>query len=247
MIRRFILLFLPVVAAAQEAKPGDPIHPGRADFVESPRIVPVGSVQLEFGVNRWGRTSDKRPRTELDETTIRYGLFPRAELRIDLPSYSLSDDPGSRGWGDTRLYAIVSVGKVAGFDIGYSPAITFPSGTVGVGDGLVQPELYLLLRREVGNDLSFGGTFGSTYARRDGEDVSASRAAVNLRQSIGWRTDVFVEYAGFYNPQQRPRNFAHVGLIYRVSNDAAFDIHTALGLNRGSEQGLLSVGYSVRF
>lgn len=246
-MRRLLPLLIPVTVAAQEAKPGEPITSARPDFVETPQIVPVGTVQLELGLTRWGSFNTMRPRTELGEATLRFGLAPRTELRLDLPTYVLSDDPGSRGLNDVRLYAITYLGDVGGISVGLLPAITLPAGTPDVGEGLIEPELYLLLKRETGGGAFVAGTFGTTYARRAGQEASRSRAVIAYRQPVGDRVSLFAEYAGFYAPQERPRNFAHVGIRFTVSQNAAFDIHAGQGLNRGTEQGLLGAGYAVRF
>src|SRR5258708_3289533 len=136
MLRSNFVLFLSVTtgtlvlhADAQScgANAQSPIATDRPQITSSSVVVPCGSLQSENGFqetsNRGQRSSD------FTETSIRFGIANKTELRLAAPNYFLNDDTASgfaNGFGDLSLGFKQQFGPTRGeFDVSLIPSVSF--------------------------------------------------------------------------------------------------------------------------
>jgi hypothetical protein len=72
-----------------------PIATDRPQITSSSVVVPCGSLQFENGFQEAGHGGQRT--FDLPETSVRFGIASRAELRFGVPDYFYNDDtrPGS--------------------------------------------------------------------------------------------------------------------------------------------------------
>ena len=85
----FFLVTLLIVPSAW-AQSEDPIITDRPDFTESPVSVSPGTIQIELGATAFDY--DAGSLWNAGETLVRYGLFNKVEMRLQLPSAIGGDD-----------------------------------------------------------------------------------------------------------------------------------------------------------
>ena len=68
-----------------------------------------------------------------------------------------------------------------------------------------------------------------------------------LNRSIGTRSSVFAEYAGFYTHHLAPLNIAHFGAVRKLNKNNQIDIQFGFGMNKAAPAAFVGAGYSFRF
>src|ERR1035438_5075597 len=87
------------------AKAQDPIATDRPQITSSSIVVPCGSLQFENGFQATTPNGGQRG-YDFPETSIRFGIAGKTELRFAVPDYFYNDDTGSgysSGAGDLSL------------------------------------------------------------------------------------------------------------------------------------------------
>lgn len=79
-----------------------------------------------------------------------------------------------------------------------------------------------------------------------GRDVQWQNFSIASR-SIGKRTGIFLEYAGFYTHHASPNNIAHFGLVRKLNKNMQIDTHFGIGLDKTAPAAFVGLGYSFRF
>ena len=240
-----ILLLVPALAGAQTSTRQDPIATSRPSFSDTSNIVPVRSLQLEFGGAYYARGRAETERTDFGEAILRYGLRPRTELRLTLPTYTLFAG-GPSGFDNTGIGISHYLGKREGFDLGVIGTVFVPTGAAGVRSSIVSPALSFNFARAVSVKDTFGGTLQAQLSEVDGRRVASTQASLFVQRAFCPTTAAFFEVAGFYDRVSLPRNYVHIGVTRLVSHDAQFDLHGGFGLGPASH-GFVGAGYSIRF
>ncbi len=92
----------PIIFTATALLLATPLHADiitdRPDFTESAAVVPLHSIQFEYGTTR---TSDNGSAYSIGEWLVRWGLVDGIELRLLPPSYEIN--PTTSGFGDVAL------------------------------------------------------------------------------------------------------------------------------------------------
>ena len=234
------------LAFAQE-KP-KPIETDRPDFTESSVVVPFRWLQIESGLTyAWERRAHS---LSGPEALLRYGVAPRAELRLGLPDYNLVRAGGRRfsGFGDVYLGAKFQIGPL-GDDIGLSiiPAVFVPSGNDDFSSGAVDPELKLCLSRELGGGWGLSVMEYGALPTVDGRHLFVFQQTASFGRELTERLNMFVEYAGTFSHKDAPAHVAHLGLAYRPTDNSQFDLHGGVTLSGNDRQPFVAGGYSFRF
>ena len=248
-MRNLFLLALPllaVTAKAQSTTPDDPISSVRPSFSDSPTIVPVRHLQIEYGLSYFspGRNEE---RSDFGEVFLRYGLRPRLEFRVQLPNYDLTPGGHGDGFDNTSIAVSYYLGKALGFDLGVIPTLSFPTGARGLRYDGVAPAVSLNAQRSIGGGNTFGGTLFQSYGRQDDEDLIQTTATLNAVHPFSKSLAGFVEYGGFFAKDAQPVHYAHLGVQLLVSKTSQFDIHGGFGLGGAAAHEFIGAGYSVRF
>ena len=135
-MRRLALLLLPAVALsiassrARGASDAEPtIATDRPSIADSSVVIPQGGFQMENGL--LASNLGTGTVVDLPESTIRYGLLPRTELRFTLPDYyyGVTSAPAmASGFGDSAIGVKQQLGPLDGFDVSIIIFSSFPTG-----------------------------------------------------------------------------------------------------------------------
>jgi len=244
----FALTLLALFAASafgQATPQGDPIGTSRPSFSDTSQIVPVRSLQLEAGLSLYRRGGREVERWELGEALFRYGLAPRAELRLQLPNDVLPRQ-GVDGFDNTILAASFYLGQVGGWDVGVVPGVEIPSGARPYRDETLTPNASLNLGRSFGKT-GVAATLAAAYGRDQGRADLSGQGSLVVTHALGPSRIGFVEYAAFLDRFDQPEHYAHLGLQWIVHRTSQFDVHAAVGLGGAASHEVVGAGYSVRF
>jgi hypothetical protein len=233
-------------AAAGCPEPGADIVTDRPDVTNSSLVVPTGSFQGENGVNLSAR--DGAHLLDGTNTRFRLGLFPCAEVLVDLPSYvaRLSGTAAS-GFTDVAPAVKWQLGPLPGdIDLAVTAGIGLPSGMTRLGGRGVLPYLQLPWSREIGGGWGVSGMVTEFFAPSQPTKHVAEGTFV-LEREVGEHADLFVEYVGDYPDHREPSHMLNSGGAYRLTPTQQIDFHAAIGLNRNAPSYVFGVGYSIRF
>ena len=236
---------MPCLATAQSSTREDPIATARPSFSDTSGIVPVRLLQIELGGTSFSRGRAETERTGFGEAVLRYGLRPRTELRVTLPTYTLFAG-GPSGFDNTGVGLSHYLGKGGGFDLGVIGTVFVPTGREGIRSPIASPALSLNFARAIAAKDTFGGTLQAQYSDVNGSRVASTFAGLFVQRAFCPTTAAFFELAGFYDRVSLPRNYAHVGVTRLVGKNAQIDLHGGVGLGPASHT-FVGAGFSVRF
>jgi len=228
----------------------------RPDFTNSTATVPPGLVQIETGL-----VSSRQPKVTLDETagrtvrarsdrlaieaTVRWGILPWAELRLDGQPFvreRSSEGEASSGQGDFTVS-----GKFRFLDeqerhwrpsLGLIPFVKIPtaSSTKELGTGLADFGAVLLVSKDLGWDLHADlniGLAGIGVERDPGGMIFRNTASLSIVSPLplkGLATFWEIFYSSREAPATRHILGTNVGLIYTIHPRVALDAALEVGL-----------------
>ena len=107
-----------------------PIATDRPQITSSSIVIPCGSLQFKNGFQE---TSNGGQRGfDFPETSVRFGIAAKTELRLGVPDYFHNDDTGSafaNGFGDLSVGFKQQLGPTrGGFDVSVIPSVSLPTG-----------------------------------------------------------------------------------------------------------------------
>lgn len=256
-VRLFLLGLLALVspaALAQSTTNEDPISTVRPRLTDTTRIVPVGDLQLESGIDAGYGGPDYDLRDTYGEILLRYGLASRLELRLGLPSYTQwRNIPDFDGFGDLTLAVSYLLGRLGPARFALQPGLTLPTGPRYPHVANVAPSVALTAEAPLGSGVSVASTVGYGYVRydypflTDRNRFDELHATFAFERALRGRASVFAEYAGTYVNGIAPRHAANFGARLRLSHASQVDVRLLVPIDDGNRQSSVGAGYSVRF
>lgn len=248
-MRRLLAPFalLPAFAAAQTTSPDDPIEAIRPRITDTARIVPTGRFQLElgadFGYGGFGplRTDSYNP------GVLRYGVTPRLEARVELPTYSDLAIPFNDGFGNLSVSASYLLGRAGKVYFAALPRLTLPTGTRYRRPDEPAPSLFLTAESDVDDRWRLAATVGGLHRRLDRDSTDVLRATFCVERYIDARLSGFAEYVGTYLRETSPGHGANLGARLRLSSRTQLDFRWQIPIDDSFAQRSVGVGYAVRF
>ena len=224
-----------------------PIATDRPQITNSSVVVPCGSLQLENGFQVSGSVSNSG--IDVPETSLRYGILRKTEVRLGLPNYFAADaiSPGvSGGYGDIVLGLKQQLGPVHGLDVAIIPNVSLPSGSDTRSSHGYDPGFQLPLSRVLTKNWSAAGQVGLSLPTTLTGRVITGQASVYFDRQLTAPLDVYVEYSGAYPQQGGPQHLVDFGGALKVKNREQLDFHCGFGLSSATTAYTVGVGYSVR-
>lgn len=225
--------------------PTSEIDTDRPDTTNSSEVVPVGSLQVENGVN----IADWPDGTRLDGTNsrLRLGVADCAEILVDVPNYSFAP----RG-ADVRGFTGVSpAGKVElqglppGLQVSIVARVGLPTGASSNSGQSYKPYLQIPWSQEIVGDWSVHGMFTQTWIPGQVSD-RLFEGTLSLEREIGEHADAFIEYVGDYPSHDGASQVLNFGGAYRITDFQQIDFHAGFGFTHQSPTSYIGVGYSFR-
>jgi hypothetical protein len=227
----------------------DAIDTDRPDTTNSSETVPVGSLQLENGVN----IADWADGARLDGTNsrLRLGIAPCAEVLMDLPDYSFAP----RGSGVRGFTGLAPAGKIElqglpeGLQVSVVAGVGLATGGAGNGGNITRPYLQIPWSQEIGGDFSLHGMLTETWMT-GGMPGQASDSlfeeTLSLERELGESADAFVEYVGDYPQHATASQVLNFGGAWRFTRLQQVDFHAGFGFTANSPRSYFGMGYSLR-
>lgn len=229
----------------------DDIDTNRPSFMNSPLVVPRGSIQLENGA-LYQRFQHGRNFYDLPETEVRIGLTKRTEFQMFVPNWFLLHTQGPGGGTQNGVSDISEIGIKRQFgpffndlNVGFIGAVTPPTGRRLISGSGVQPVFRMPWTKGLGKNWSICGQ-QSLLVLNSGRIPNWQNFWL-LCRTFGARTAVFTEYAGFYTRNNRPVNIIHFGVVRKLNRSNQIDVHFGFGLNKTAPAAFVGAGYSFRF
>jgi hypothetical protein len=248
----------------------DDIDTNRPSFMDSPLVVPKGSVQLENGA-LYQHFQHGVNYFDISETEVRIGLTPKTEFQMFVPNFVLLHSPGASMTtvSNSSLSALTTVNSAPSntltgisdlqeiglkrqvgthfkdLNVAVIGGVTVPTGNKFVSGTGTQPVLRVPFTKALTKNWSFCG-MQSILVLNSGSDVQYQNF-VMLNRAFGARTSAFVEYGGFYTHHQGPLNIFHSGAVRKLNKNNQIDIQFGFGMNKAAPAAFVGAGYSCRF
>jgi hypothetical protein len=223
-----LALSLALSARAQTcgANASSTISTDRPQITNSSVVVPCGSLQFENGFQQIG--SAGRQGFDLPETSIRFGIASKTELRLGVPDYFHNTDTGSAfasGAGDLLIGLKQQLGPAHGYDA----SVQVPWS------------------RSLTKVWALSGQLALFDPTQGAQRNVTGQAAIYFDRALGSVWDAYVEYAGEFAQRGGPQHTVDFGAAYKISPHQQLDLHCNFGFAAALPTHAIGAGYSVRF
>jgi hypothetical protein len=258
MRRSASALFLYVIAVtlALQAKAQNcgadaqsPIATDRPQITASSVVVPCGSLQFENGFQE---ASNRDQRSfDFPETSVRFGIAGKTELRLAVPDYFYNDDTASgftNGSGDLSLGFKQQLGPTrAKFDVSVIPSVSLPTGANLISSHGYDPTVQLPWSPVLTKSWTVAGMFSVMWPTEQGRRNMTGQSSLYFDRQFTQAMDAYVEYSGAFPQRGGPQHVIDFGTAYKPTPHQQLDFHCNFGLSAGLPDHSIGFGYSVRF
>src|SRR5271170_817597 len=230
------------------------ISTDRPQITSSSIVVPCGSLQFENGFQ--ATSTGGQETYDLPETSIRFGIARKTELRYMVPDYYWDLATGSgaaTGLGDMSLGFKQQLGPTKGkFDVSLVPSVSFPTGANAISSHGYDPAVQLPWSRGLSKNWTVAGMFSVTWPTQAASNGGTKRnvtgqGSVYFDRQLTAPWDAWVEYSGSFPQRGGPQNIIDLGTSYKISPHQQLDFHAGFGLSSAAPDHFIGFGYSVRF
>ena len=242
-------LALQARAQACGANVQSPIATDRPQITSSSVVVPCGSLQFENGFQE---TSNGDQRTfDFPETSVRFGIARKTELRLGVPNYFHNGDTGAgfaNGFGDLSLGFKQQLGPTrGGFDVALIGLVSLPTGADLISSHGYDPTVQLPWSRALSKNWTVAGQFSVMWPTVAEQRNVTGQSSVYFDRQLTPPWDAYVEYSGAFPERGGPQHVIDFGTAYRVTPHQQLDFHCGFGLSAAAPDHFIGFGYSVRF
>ena len=226
-----------------------PIATDRPQITSSSVVVPCGSLQFENGFSE--TSSGGQQSFDFPETSVRFGIANKTELRFGIPDYFYNDDTASgfaNGFGDLSLGFKQQLGPTrGGFGISLIPSVSLPTGATLLSSHGHDPTIQLPWSRSLTKNWTVAGMFSVLWPTAGSRRNLTGQSSVYFDQQLMQPWDAYVEYSGAFPQRGGPQNMINFGTTYKISPHQQLDFHWNFGLSAATPAHSIGFGYSVRF
>jgi hypothetical protein len=220
-----------------------PISTDRPQITSSSIVVPCGSLQFENGFQETG-TANQRT-FDLPETSIRFGIANKTELRLGVPDYFFNDNTTS-GFGDMSLGFKQQLGPTHGFDLSLIPSVSLPTGANAISSHGYDPTVQLPWSHSLSKNWTVAGMFSLMWPTEGSRRNLTGQSSVYFDRQLTAPWDAWVEYSGAFPQRGGPQNIIDFGTSYKPTPHQQLDFHCSFGLSAATPDHSIGFGYSVR-
>ncbi|HWZ45442.1 MAG TPA: transporter [Candidatus Saccharimonadales bacterium] len=243
-----VLLATPSLSGQTVPNPEEPISTDRPSIANSSVVVPKGGFQIENGLLITGAQGQWV--FDAPETSLRYGVFRKTELRLSIPDY-FHGLPGSAavpsGFSDTSIGIKQQLGPLRAVDLSLIFFLSLPSGATEVSSHGYDPALQLPWSRKLSANWTIGGQMAFYWPTLAGRHTFTGESTFLLDRQLAKRWDAFAEYAADIPERGGPRHLLHFGSSYKLAPRHQIDFHAAAGLSGAAPDSFVGFGYSFLF
>ncbi len=226
----------------------------RPQITSSSIVVPCGSLQFENGFQATGDGGQSS--YDLPETSVRFGVAGKTELRFMVPDYywDIATASGAAtGLGDLSVGFKQQLGPTRGkFDLSIIPSVSFPTGANAISSHGYDPTVQLPWSRSLSKNWTLAGMFSVMWPTQAVANGSTKRnltgqASAYFDRQLTPPWDAWVEYSGSFPQRGGPQNIIDFGTSYKITPHQQLDFHAGFGLSAAAADHTIGFGYSVRF
>jgi hypothetical protein len=226
-----------------------PIATDRPQITNSSVVVPCGSLQFENGFQETG--SGGQQSFDFPETSVRFGIAGKTELRFAAPDYFYKDDTASgftNGASDVSLGFKQQLGPTrGGFDLSLIPSVSLPTGSNRISSHGYDPALQSPWSRALTKNWTAAGMFSLMWPTEGAQRNLTGQSSVYFDRQLTPSWDAYVEYSGAFPQRGGPQNVIDFGTVYKPTLHQQLDFHCGFGLSAATPDHSIGFGYSVRF
>lgn len=243
-MKRLPPVLLLALLIAQPLRAQDAMSTDRPDFTDSPATVGQGTLQVEAGLSRQAAGDASLMTT--GEGLLRYGVRPRLELRVGVPSL-ISGDGLDSGLSDMSVGVKWNMASLDdGTEVGLVASTTLPTGGEDFSADDPNPTVTLALGRPVTDRISLASQLSTTLFKAGDDWKALWNAAAVLGAPISDQLGAFAGLKVEQIPDVDARLFIQAGLTYPVSDNVQLDLHAGTGLNDVSGDEFIGFGVAFR-
>jgi hypothetical protein len=252
LLLAFIVAVLTLQAEAQKcgANAQSTIATDRPQVTSSSIVVPCGSLQFENGFQVTGDGGGQET-FDFPETSVRFGITNKTELRLAVPNYYNNDDTSSgfaNGSGDMGVGFKQQLGPTAGkFDVSLIPSVSFPTGANLISSHGYDPTVQLPWSRALSKNWTAAGMFSLTWPTEGPRRNLTGQSSLYFDRQLTQPLDAYAEYSGAFPQRGGPQHIIDIGAAYKLSPHQQLDFHWNFGLSAATPDYSIGFGYSVRF
>ena len=221
----------------------------RPQVTSSSVVVPCGSLQFENGVQE--TSSGGQRGFDLPETSVRFGIASKTELRFGVPDYFFNANTASgfaTGLGDLSLGLKQQLGPIwGGFDVSLIPFVSLPTGANLISSHGYDPSVQLPWSRALEKNWTAAGMFSLMWPTEGARRNLTGQSSVYFDRQLTQPWDAYVEYSGGFPQRGGPQHMIGFGTAYKPSPHQQLDFHCNFGLSAATPDHSIGLGYSVRF
>jgi Putative MetA-pathway of phenol degradation len=226
-----------------------PITTDRPQITSSSVIVPCGSLQFENGFQETGNGGQRS--FDLPETSVRFGIASKTELRIAVPDYFFNDETSSgfaTGLGDLSVGFKQQLGPTrGGFDVSLIPSVSLPTGANTISSHGYDPTVQLSWSHSLTKNWTVAGMFSLMWPTEAARRNLTDQSNMYFDRQITAPWDAYVEYSAAFPQRGGPQNVIDFGTAYKPTPRQQLDFHCSFGLTAAAPDHSIGFGYSVRF
>jgi hypothetical protein len=244
-----LLLWIPFGTAAlrgQEPAPDVVISTDRPSVANSSVVVPRGYFQVENGF-LFTHTQGENV-VDLPESSLRFGLLDRTELRFSVPDFYHTlpaESPTISGFGDMAIGVKQQLGPTRdNFNFAAIVFLSIPTGSNALSSHGYDPGLQLPWSRQLSTNWTASGQAAFYWPTLYGKRNFTGEVTFVLDRQLTKAWDVFAEYAGDFPDRTGSRQILHFGSSCKLSARQQLDFQIAAGLSNAAPNVFFGVGYS---
>jgi hypothetical protein len=226
-----------------------PLATDRPQITSSSIVVPCGSLQFENG---FLETANGGQWTfDIPETSVRFGVASKTELRFTTPNYFYNDDTASgftNGFGDLTLGFKQQLGPTrGGFNVSLIPSVSLPTGANLISSHGYDPTVQLPWSHSLTKNWTVAGMFSLMWPTQGAWRNLTGQSSVYFDRQLLPPWDAWVEYSGAFPQRGSPQHIIDFGTSYKPTPHQQLDFHWSFGLSAATPSQSIGLGYSVRF
>jgi len=224
------------------------ISTDRPQITNSSIVVPCGSLQFENGFEQDGTAGHQG--FDLSETSVRFSVTNKTELRFAVPDYFKNYDTGSgfaNGAGDSIVGFKQQLGPVHGFDVSLIGSLILPTGANLISSHGYDPSVQLPWSRSLTKVWTVAGQLAVLWPTESARRNTTGQASGYFDRALGSVWDAYVEYSGEFAQRGGPQHTIDFGAAYKLTPHQQLDFHGNFGFAATTPTHAIGVGYSVRF
>jgi outer membrane putative beta-barrel porin/alpha-amylase len=249
----FLSIMAPTIAPRASAQPcganaQSPIATDRPQITSSSIVVPCGSLQFENGFQETGNEGQRG--FDFPETSVRFGIANKTELRLEFPEYFQNDNTGAgfaSGLGDLSVGFKQQLGPTrGGFDVSVIPSVSFPTGANAISSHGYDPTVQVPWSHSFKKNWTAAGMFSLMWPTQGPRRNLTGQSSVYIDRQLTQPWDAYVEYSGAFPQRGGPQHVIDFGTAYKLSPHQQLDFHWNFGLSSAVPDHSIGFGYSFR-